>query len=110
MMLCACSPLAFKGKDGAVQYVILGFGIVSVPKTEREVAVSAAKSTIFGLGISNQLGLKFSLGYSSGFFLAVPDHAKDVRLEVYEQPGGSITIDTTKAELEKTPHEEKNNE
>ena len=110
LILSACSPLAFKGKDNSIQYVILGFGVVTVPKPQSEVAITAAKATTLGLSISNQPGLKFSLGYSSGFFLAIPDHAKDVRLEVYERLGGPITVDTISAELEKKPHKEKNNE
>ena len=102
LMLNACSPMAFRGKDNSIQYVILGFGMVTVPKSEGEVAVTAAKATTLGLSISNQPGLRFSLGYTSGFFLAIPDHAKDVRLEVYERLRGAITVDTINAELEHT--------
>ncbi len=103
LVLSACSPLAFKGKDNSIQYVILGFGVVTVPKPQNEVAIIAAKATTLGISISNQPGLRFSLGYTSGFFLTIPDHAKDVRLEVYERLGGPITVDTINAELETIP-------
>lgn len=102
-MLNACSPLEFKGKDNSIQYVILGFGVVTVPKSEDEIAITAAKATTLGISISNQPGLRFSLGYTSGFFLTIPDHAKNVRLEVYERLGGPITVDTINAELETMP-------
>jgi hypothetical protein len=95
--------LEFKGKDNSIQYVILGFGVVTVPKSEDEIAITAAKATTLGISISNQPGLRFSLGYTSGFFLTIPDHAKDVRLEVYERLGGPITVDTINAELETMP-------
>lgn len=110
LILSACSPLAFKGKGDSIHYVVLGLGVVTIPKPESEIAVTAAKTNSFGIAISNQPGLKFSAGYSSGFFLAIPDHAKDVRVEVYEQLGEAIIVDTINAELEAIPIKEKNNE
>ena len=97
--LSACSPLTIKGKDGSIKYIILGFGVVTVPKNMNDIAITATKMNTLGMSISNQPGLKFSLGYSSGFFVTVPDHASDVRLEVNQKLDGTIILDTINAEL-----------
>lgn len=108
-MLGACSPLTFKNKGDSIHYVILGLGVVTIPKPESEIAVTAAKTNSFGIAISNQPGLKFSAGYSSGFFLTVPNNSKDVRLEVYERLGGEIIVDIMNAELDEVSQKGKNN-
>ncbi len=99
LILSGCSPIKIIGNGESVHYLIIGIGVVTIPEARSEIAVTAAKTNNFGIAISNQPGLKFSAGYSSGFFLAVPDYAKDVRVEVHEQLGGAIIVDTTNAEL-----------
>jgi hypothetical protein len=109
-LLIGCAPIMIKGNDNTVHYVILGLGIVSIPGGENKIAVQAAKTNTLGMSFTNQPGTKFSLGYTSGFFVAIPDHAKDVRVEIYEFPGKPITLDAISAELKSNPEEEASND
>jgi len=79
--------------------VVIGFGIISVPKPEQKVAVLATKSQSLGVSISDQPGLKLGVGYASSTVVAVPHGAEDVRVEISQSPGGPLKVDTQKATL-----------
>jgi len=86
------------GEDSQ-HYVILGIGVVSIPKPGTETAILATQSQTLGLHISDQPGMKLGLGYSTSSTVAIPDHAEDVRVEISQRPGGAITVDSPKAHL-----------
>ena len=96
--LSACSGIPID--DGAtVHYVIVGFGVVSVPKPPAS-SVHVSKVQAFGLTVADQPGLRFALGYASGMVSAIPPDA-DVRLEVSDRPFGPVTVRTN--EIQETP-------
>jgi hypothetical protein len=79
--------------DGATRhYVIVGFGVVSVPKQPAS-TVHVSKVQALGLTVADQPGLRVALGYASGMVAAIPPDV-DVRLEVSDQPFGPVTIRT----------------
>jgi hypothetical protein len=100
---CATSrnflAIPVNGKNETIHYVIIGFGIVTVPAPEKTAAVSVLKSQTLGAVISDQPGLKVGIGYSSGTVVLVPNGAEDVRVEVSQKFGGPLIIDTLAAKL-----------
>jgi hypothetical protein len=93
--------IPIEGKEGTKHYVIIGFGIVTVKKTEGETAAIATNSQALGINLSDQPGLKLGVGYSSSTVLTVPDGAlaDDVRLEVSKRPFGLLKVTTHSAKL-----------
>lgn len=91
-------------EGGSIHYLILGVGIVTVPKPETQTAVLATKAQALGINISDQPGLKLGLGYSSSTVVAIPDNADDVRVEVSQRPGGPLKVESPMAKLQKTPN------
>lgn len=92
--------LAVNG-ERSLHFVVIGFGVVSVPKTEANVAVTATKVQGLGVTVTDAPGLKVGLGYSSATTVSVPDEAEDVRVEVYQEFGGPVVVDATSARLGK---------
>ena len=108
--LCGCSTSNAKVKtaggvitlDGT-HYLVVGFGIVSVSKTETPVAAQVMRGQVLGLQISNQPGLKLAVGYSDGQTVLVPaEKADDVRLEA-RQNGSVIQVTVDRAQLKQDP-------
>jgi hypothetical protein len=93
---CLTLPVS---EEQSVHYVILGLGVVSIPKTEQKTAVFAAKSQALGIVVSDQPGAKLGIGYSSTSLVTIPDGAEDVRVEVSQTPGGSVTVNAPSANL-----------
>lgn len=93
-----CLSIPFSDDD-AVHYLILGVGLVTIPKPGTETAVLSTKTQTLGLNLSDQPGLKMGIGYSSSTVVAIPDGAEDVRVEVSQKPGGPIVVDTQTAKL-----------
>lgn len=93
--------LTIKGKEGTKHFIIIGFGIVRVNRSEGETAAVVTDSQALGVNVSDQPGLKFGVGYSSSTVLTVPDstRADDVRMEVSRRPFGSLSITTHSAKL-----------
>ncbi|WP_051361111.1 hypothetical protein [Desulfuromonas sp. TF] len=111
-----CGPdtygLAFPLKDrsGSIHYLIIGAGVVTVPKNHHETAVLATRSHALGVVVSDQPGVKMGVGYLSSQVLAVPEGAEDVRVEIFRAPGGPIIVDTQRATLESEKREGENEE
>ena len=93
-----CVSLKYESEE-ALHYLIIGVGIVTVPKSGQQDAVTATKLDVFGIAISDQPGLKLGVGYSSSAVVAVPDGAEDVRVEVSHTPGGGMTVGAQRALL-----------
>jgi hypothetical protein len=92
-LLSACSGIPID--DGATRhYVIVGFGVVSIPKQPTTSSVHVSKVQAFGLTVADQPGLSVALGYASGMVAAIPPDVDDVRLEVSDRPFGPVTIRT----------------
>lgn len=105
MMMNACSQascclsLPIQGDQSSIHYMVIGFGIISVPKPEQKTAVLATKMQSLGVSVSNQPGMKIGIGYTSGSLVAVPNGAEDVRVEVSQKLGGPLIVETQKAQL-----------
>lgn len=96
-----CASYSIQGDKGAVHYLILGIGIVTVPKPNTDTAILATRVHALGVNLSDQPGLKMAVGYSSSSVVTIPDGAEDVRVEISQWPGGSLEIETQKARLKK---------
>lgn len=94
-----CFSFANSKKDSSINYFIIGFGLLTVPKPEVQTAILATKMQALGAIISDQSGIKLGLGYSSSQVVAIPNSAKDVRVEISEKPGGSLVVDAPAALL-----------
>ena len=95
-----CMGLSFDEKD-SIHYVVIGLGIVTVPKQASETAVLATRTQALGVQLSDQPGAKLGLGYSSGSVVAIPNTAEDVRVEISERIGGSIVVESPSSTLQK---------
>lgn len=85
--------------NDSIHYVVLGLGVVSVPKPAGETAVLATKLDALGLSISDQPGGKLGLGYTSASVVAIPDKAENIQVEISQKPGGPLTVVSPKAFL-----------
>ena len=79
-----------------MHYLIIGFGVVSVAKPQGQTAVLATKTQALGISLSDQPGTKLGIGYSAGSFVAIPANAEDVRVEISQQVGGPLTVESAK--------------
>ena len=96
--VAGCAPLQIEGDD-TWHFVVIGAGIVSIPKQDAPVAVDATKIEAIGLTIADRPGSRVSLGYMSNTSVRVPDNAEDVLLEVSDETGGPMTLRVGSARL-----------
>ncbi len=90
LLLCGCSvPLG--NKNGTSYHMILGFGIVSVNDNVNEAAV-ITRTTSIGVAVTDQPGLKCSIGYSSNKAITISEEADNVIVEVEHSPLGDISV------------------
>jgi len=105
------SVIPIEGKEGTQHFIIFGFGIVTVKKSEGETAAIATNTQALGINVSDQPGLKLGFGYSSSTVLTVPDGAlaDDVQMEVSKRPFGLLKVITHSAKLKDSIREGGNN-
>jgi len=94
-----CPTIMFQNNVESLNYLIIGVGIVTVPKPDVDTAVLATKFQALGVSVSDQPGMKLAIGYTSSSVVAIPDNAADVRVDVSQKLGGPLTIHTQKATL-----------
>jgi hypothetical protein len=83
----------------ATHFLVLGFGIISVETTKSPVAAQVLSGRVLGLQLSDQPGLKLSIGYANGQTVLVPaELADDVRLEAI-RVDGTVKIKVSSARL-----------
>lgn len=92
-LLSACSGIPIDA-GGTRHYLIIGFGVVSVPRSQPDQSVSVHKMQAVGLSLSDQPGLKLSIGYASGLVTVIPDHLDGAVVEVSQRPFGPIRVST----------------
>lgn len=95
LLLCftANGCISWKGEEGTIHHVILGFGIVRCNEsTDKQVL--ATDTTAFGVSLSDRPGLKLGIGYASSTVVSVSSNARDVLVEVSKRPGHPIVVDT----------------
>lgn len=96
--LACCLTLPVE-ENGSIHYLVIGLGMVSIPKPNADTAVLATKHQVLGVVVSDQPGAKMGVGYTSGSVVAIPHEAKDVRVEITNSPGGNISITSSSAVL-----------
>lgn len=94
-----CCVSIKQDRGESIRYFVFGFGMLTVPKTNKEVAVTATKLDALGVSLSDQPGLKLGIGYSSSTVVLVPNGAEDVRVEIGSCAGDGMTVDTQRAKL-----------
>lgn len=77
--------------DTSTHFVVLGFGIVSVPR-ESDANVVATKVQAIGVTFANDYALKLNAGYVSGATIGIPPQVDDVIVEVSDEIGGPLRI------------------
>jgi hypothetical protein len=75
-----------------VRYLIIGFGFVTIPKQKQGNGILATKTKAIGMLVSDQPGTKFSLGYSSGSVISIPNDTSDAVIEVQSCSDDGITV------------------
>ena len=82
------------------RYLVLGVGLITVSSPRPDAAV-AVHQTGLGLQVSNQPGVRMSLGYASSQVVTVPaDLAEDVRLSVSSEPGQPMRVTVDSARIQ----------
>ncbi len=96
LFLTVCNSgcaLPLKGENETMHYLIIGIGLVSIPKQEADTGILAAKTQTLGVQISDQPGLKFAAGYSNSSVVVVPETVQNALVEVSQRPFGPLIID-----------------
>ena len=75
------------------RYVIIGFGVVTVPKHDHS-GIVATRAQALGFFAANQPGLKFGLGYSSSGTIAISPTIENAVVEVGSCTSDGIKINT----------------
>lgn len=81
---CSSSPCCISTKfenDSSINYVVIGFGIVSVPKPAVKSGAYATKTKSLGIMLSDQPGLKSSIGYATSSVIVVPENTNNTIIE-----------------------------
>ena len=94
--LTGCRGVRFEGED-SIHYLVIGIGIVSVPKNHAEIEATIIRSHSLGLTVTNAPGNSFSLGYTRSAVIFIPDEAKDLTIEVEDTPTGMIRVTVPKS-------------
>jgi hypothetical protein len=93
-----CSGIPIHSREGTTHHLIIGIGVVSVNNSRPSAAMITATHAI-GVAISNNPNFYLGIGYSSNLTTAIPDDAKDVRVEASRLPFGPVIVDVQKAKL-----------
>src|SRR5437762_14331078 len=56
--LACCMSVPLRGSHDSIHYLVIGLGLISVPKPEQETVVLATKMQALGVSITDQAGLK----------------------------------------------------
>ena len=88
-----CSGIKYKDRNGSIHHLIIGLGVVSIPKNEGDAGVFASKTQVVGIHASDQPGFKFGAGYSTSSLVIIPESTENIIVEVVHKPLGSVTVD-----------------
>jgi len=77
-----CCITSTQETEDSIRYVVIGFGVISIPKPKTSDGILATRMQATGLMLSNQPGLQFALGYSSSSLVAVPGNTNNAIVEV----------------------------
>ena len=106
-MLSACTT-THKGADGhTISYVVLGFGIVTVPAQEKTKAINISSHTGIGIIASYGVDASVTVGYSEGTLTQVGKGAPETVFE-YQKTSKieKLTLLTVKKEtMDEKDHE-----
>jgi hypothetical protein len=97
LTLQGCAPnghgivLNVDGSSDTTHFVVLGFGVVSIPK-KPDTPVTAIRTQSLGLAVTDLPGSSVSLGYASGQIVAMPDGVEDVVVEFESAPFGAVCL------------------
>lgn len=88
-----CAGIEYRDGKGTIHHLIIGVGIVSIPKPENKTGAFVSKTEVIGVHASNQPTLKLGIGYSESSFIAVPESTENIVVEVFQKPLGPLTVD-----------------
>ncbi|RVU35378.1 hypothetical protein EOE67_14475 [Rheinheimera riviphila] len=93
--LAGCvAPL--RDSPSSAKYMVIGFGVLEVPKAPTHSNITAVNLKSFGLAISDFPAFSLGLGYTSSSVIAVPADIQHAVVEVSTCPAGDgIKMQTT---------------
>jgi len=94
--LPGCSGIPVKGREGTTHYLIIGIGVVSVPKPSGDDGVTASKIQALGIVANSSPNLRFTAGYIQGHTVSIRPDA-NVIVEQSDSIGGPLTISSIQA-------------
>jgi len=99
LILCGCSGVPVRTKDGTVHHLILGLGVVSVNQSQPAVA-TVTRSRAIGLSATDRPSVALGLGYSSQTTTLIPAGVEDVHIEMSQRPFGPLHVNVETAEIQ----------
>ena len=82
------------GADGTRHYVVVGIGVLSIPKVATDAPVTAVKLQAVGLVATPAPGPRLVVGYTKSYQVEAAAHAKSMLLEMSDSFAGPLTIRT----------------
>lgn len=92
LMLTGCCGLPISGRDGTVHHLIIGIGVVSVPKPGEGTPVTAVRSHVLGIDLAGGPAAGFRAGYSFNADVFLPRDADNVCAEISGLPFGKMEV------------------
>ncbi len=92
--ITGCSGIPYESSDGTLHHLIIGIGIISIPKKNMNNDVIAIKSQALGINLSTHPDIKLGVGISSYSVIEIPEQSDNVLVEVSQSPFGGISIIT----------------
>jgi len=92
----ACSGLKVTHDDGTISYIVVGLGVISVPKQDPNTAINAFRSHTLGLGILTGTSPELTAGYAFRARVVVPDGTRNTCAEISQKLFGTINVSTCK--------------
>ncbi|NOQ13846.1 MAG: hypothetical protein GQ583_05100 [Methyloprofundus sp.] len=87
-----CSGIIFTDKSDTIHHLIIGIGVVSIPKPKGTVDAIVSKSESIGIQFSNQPGLKFGIGYMESSIIEIPEQTENILIDVSQKSFGPLRI------------------
>jgi hypothetical protein len=92
--LAGCSGIPVTSGDGTINHLIIGLGVVSVHHPAGKGAATVIKTQTLGLSVSNQPGIKASVGYASNSAIIIPDGTQDFCAEISQRPFSALKMES----------------
>src|SRR5262245_41162632 len=91
MAISGCA-LPLPGADGTRHYIVVGIGVVSVPKPQPEVAVTAVKVQALGIVATAAPSARLVIGYIQSHQVEAAPNSASVLVELSDSFAGPLKV------------------